>query len=50
MKCEWCGMEYPDGTWDCYYYTMVFHKLHIICSDCEAHLKKVIYEKDIKTR
>lgn len=48
MKCEWCGMSYPDGGWDCYYYLELFeHDFHIICSYCHAHLKKAVYEKDI---
>lgn len=48
MKCDWCGMYYPDGMWDCYYYLNLYGTdLHIICSDCYEHLKKVIYEADL---
>lgn len=48
MKCEWCGMAYPDGGWDCYYYVDLFGtERHIICSDCYEHLHKVIYEKEM---
>ena len=45
MKCEWCGMDYPDGEWD-YYYIKVFDETHLICSDCYKHLFKIRCEKD----
>ena len=49
MKCDWCNMSYPDGGWDCYYYLKLWGtELHIICSDCYDHLKKVIYEKELQ--
>jgi len=39
--CEWCGMDYPRGSWD-YYDIKIFGKhYHKICSDCKGHLKKV---------
>lgn len=38
--CEWCGMEYPKGSWD-YYELTAFGKYHKICSDCYEQLKKV---------
>jgi hypothetical protein len=38
--CEWCGMEYPHGSWD-YYELTVFGHYHKICSDCYDQLKKV---------
>jgi hypothetical protein len=40
--CDWCGMNYPKGTWDCYYEVRVFGRdHHVICSDCYEHLTKV---------
>lgn len=47
MRCEWCGMDYPNGEWD-YLYIEVFNKEHIICSDCYKHLFKIRREKDKK--
>lgn len=47
MKCEFCGMQYPDGEWQ-YYYIKVWDKEHIICSDCYKMLMPIIYEKDKK--
>ncbi len=38
--CEWCGMDYPRGSWD-YYEVIVFGKYHKICSDCKDQLTKV---------
>ena len=49
MKCDWCGMSYPDGMWDCYYYLKLWgNKLHIICCNCYDHLSIVVDKEDIK--
>ena len=39
-KCEWCGMEYPKGTY-IYWIINVFKDTHTICDDCKEHLKKI---------
>jgi hypothetical protein len=43
-RCEWCGMEYPNGMWT-YYSVVVFDTTHTICSDCLDQLKIVDVKK-----
>ena len=39
--CDWCKMEYPEGTYP-YWELMLFGKeYHIICDDCKEHLKQL---------
>ncbi|MHA1285770.1 MAG: hypothetical protein ACTSPB_00075 [Candidatus Thorarchaeota archaeon] len=49
LRCDWCTMMYPLGSWD-YYQLDVCGVIRTICSDCHKRLVYLSIEMQMKKR